>query len=62
MSSLQAPCKKAYCWKCSINCLRFVDDLVLLVSTERSLQHAIDRFAVACDQSGMKISTEKDDV
>jgi len=42
--------------------LRFVDDLVLLVSTERSLQHAIDRFAVACDQSGMKISTEKDDV
>jgi len=33
--------------------------LVLLASFEQSLQHALDRFAAACGQAGMKIITEK---
>jgi len=33
--------------------------LVLLASSEQCLQHALDRFAAACDQAGMKISTKK---
>jgi len=36
----------------------FADDLVLLAFSQQALQHALDRFSVACDQAGMKISTE----
>jgi len=35
-----------------INSLIFVDDLLLLVSCGQDLQHALDRFAAACDQAG----------
>jgi len=43
---------------CRINCLLFADDSRLLASSEQGLQYALDWFAVACDQAGMKISTE----
>jgi len=36
----------------------FADDLVLLAFSHQALQHALDRFSAACDQTGMKISTE----
>jgi len=47
---------------CRVSSLLFADDLVLLASSARGLQHALYRFSVACDQSGMKISTEKTEV
>jgi len=44
------------CWS---NGLLFADDLVLLASFEQGLQHTLDGFSAACDQSRMKISTKK---
>jgi len=43
-----------------INCLLFVDDLVLLLlaSSQRGVQHALDRFAATCDKTGLKFSTK----
>ena len=35
---------------------------MLLASAEQGLKHALDRFAAAFDQEGMKISTKKTDV
>jgi len=40
----------------------FADDLVLLVSSHQDLQHALDRFSVACDQAGSKTSAKKQGV
>ena len=40
----------------------FVDDLVLLSSTESGLQRALNSFADACDTAGIKISTAKTEV
>jgi len=42
--------------------LLFEDDLVLLAPSERDLQHLLDRFSAACDQTGVKISTKKSEV
>ena len=36
-----------------INCLRFADDLVLLVYAEFCLQHALNGVAAACDIAGI---------
>jgi len=47
---------------CEINRLLFVDDLVLLFSTESGLQRALNDIAAACDNVGMKISTTKNEV
>jgi len=47
---------------CRINCLPFVDDLVLLASCQQVYQHALDRFSAACDRAGMKISTKNTEV
>jgi len=43
---------------CRINRLLFADNLVLLASSQQSLQHALDRFSAACHRAGMKISTK----
>ena len=40
----------------------FADDLALLSPSQVDLQHALDRFATACDAVGMKISTKKTEV
>ena len=48
--------------KCKIDRLLFADDLVLLASSELSLQHALDCFVNACSDAGMKISTRKTEV
>ena len=45
--------------KCTVQCLLFADDLVLLDSTQNSLQQALDRFSDACSVAGMKISATK---
>ena len=45
-----------------INRLQFVDDLVLLSTTESGLQRALNSFADACNTAGMKISTAKTEV
>ena len=37
-----------------VNRLLFADDLTLLATSEGDLQHALDRFATACDKAGMK--------
>jgi len=37
-------------------------DLLLLPPSEQGLQHALDRFSVACDQAGNKIITKKIEV
>jgi len=47
---------------CKINRLLFADDVVLLSSTESGLQRALNDFAAACDNAGMKISTTKTEV
>ena len=47
---------------CKISQLLFADDLVLLSSAESGLQRALDRFADARDNAGMKISTAKTEV
>ena len=40
----------------------FADDLALLASTEQGLQYVLDRFGAACDQTGIKIITQKTEV
>ena len=45
--------------ECTVQCLLFADDLVLLDSTQNGLQQALDRFSDACSVAGMKISTTK---
>jgi len=47
---------------CRISRLHSADALVLLASSEQGLQHAPDWFAAACDEAGMKISTENTEV
>jgi len=42
--------------RCRISCLLFAHDLVLLASSERSLQYAPARFSAACDQAKTKLS------
>ena len=44
---------------CTVHCLLFADDLVLLDSTQNGLQQALDRSSDACSVAGMKISTTK---
>ena len=48
--------------RCKICRLLFEDDLVLLVSSESGLQHAINGFAAPRNIAGMKISTSKTEV
>ena len=43
--------------ECTVQCLLFADDLVLLDATQNGLQQALDRFSDACSVAGMKIST-----
>ena len=45
--------------ECTVQRLLFADDLVLLDSTQNSLQQALDRFSDACSVAGMKISATK---
>jgi len=47
---------------CRINRLLFADDLILLASSQQSIQHALDRFCAACDRARMKISTKNTEV
>ena len=47
---------------CKISRLLFVDDLVLLSSTESGLQRALNSFPDSFDTAGMKISTAKTEV
>lgn len=37
----------------------FADDLVLLVSSVRDLQHTLEWFAAKCETAGMRVSTSK---
>ena len=39
--------------------LLFADDVVLLASSDRDLQHALERFAAECESVGMRVSTSK---
>lgn len=39
--------------------LLFADDVVLLASSDRDLQHALERFAAECEAAGMRVSTSK---
>jgi len=39
--------------------LLFADDVVLLATSDRDLQHALERFAVSCKLVGMRVSTSK---
>jgi len=43
---------------CSVNCLFLADDSVQLASSEWGRQHALGRFSLAYDQTGMKMSTK----
>jgi len=54
--------KCATIWNCKINSSLFADVLDLLSSTKPGLQRAINDFAAACDNTGMKISTIKTEV
>ena len=44
---------------CKISRLLFLNDLVLLFSTESGLQHALNSFADACNTAEMKITRPK---
>ncbi|XP_016305013.1 uncharacterized protein LOC107660256 [Sinocyclocheilus anshuiensis] len=44
---------------CKISSLLFVDDVVLLASSNQDLQHALEMFAAECEAAGMRISTSK---
>ena len=44
---------------CTVQCLLFADDLVLLDPPQNGLLQALDRFLDACSMTGMKISTTK---
>jgi len=39
--------------------LLFADDVVLLPTSDRDLQHALGRFAAECEAVGMRVSTSK---
>jgi len=39
--------------------LLFADDVVLLATSDRDLQHALGRFAAGCEAVGMRVSTSK---
>jgi len=54
--------RECHCWELQDQFLLSVDDLVLLASSEQSLENALDGFSAACDQGGMTISTEKTEV
>ena len=45
--------------ECTVQCLLFAVDLVLLDSTQNGLQQALDRLSDACSVAEMKISTTK---
>ena len=45
--------------RCKINWLFFVDNLVLLVSSESSFRHALNSLAAACNIARMKVSSSK---
>jgi len=47
---------------CRISRLLFVNDLVLLASSQQSPQHALHRFSATCDRVGMKISTKNTEI
>ena len=40
---------------CTVQCLLFADDLVLLDSNQNGLLQALDRFSEVCSVAGMKI-------
>uniref|UniRef100_A0A8C6LCZ4 Reverse transcriptase domain-containing protein n=1 Tax=Nothobranchius furzeri TaxID=105023 RepID=A0A8C6LCZ4_NOTFU len=42
-----------------IRSLLFADDVVLLASSERNLQHSLQRFEAECEAAGMRISSSK---
>ncbi|KAK0132165.1 Retrovirus-related Pol polyprotein from type-1 retrotransposable element R2 [Merluccius polli] len=39
--------------------LLFADDVILLASSDRDLQHALGRFAAECETVGMRVSTSR---
>jgi len=39
---------------CTVNCLRFADNFVLLASSEQDLQHMLGQFSTAFDQARMQ--------
>ena len=39
---------------CRTNRLLYADELVLLISSQQSLQHTLDRFSATCDRAGNK--------
>ena len=39
--------------------LLFADDILLLATSDRDLQHALGRFAAECEAVGMRVSTSK---
>jgi len=41
-----------------INRLLLADGLLLLAPSEKSLQHALDRFSASCDRAGIQINSE----
>ena len=43
----------------TISSLLFVDDVVVLASSDQDLQRALGRFAAECESAGMRISTSK---
>ena len=47
---------------CRINRLLFADDSVLLASSQQDFQHARNLLSAACDQAGMKISTQNEEL
>jgi len=42
--------------------LLFADDSVLLASSQQDFQHARNLLSAACDQAGMKISTQNEEL
>jgi len=45
---------------CGISCLLYVDDFVLLASSEQGHQHGLNWFSAVCNQARMKFSTKND--
>ena len=48
--------------RCKISQLLLADDLILVVSSESDLQHALIGFAGAFDMAGMKISFSENEI
>ena len=59
MSKSGPACGGVEIGECTVQRLLFADDLVLLDSSQNSLQQALDRFSDACVVAGMKISATK---